>query len=200
MNHANCGFCEETTECLWSSMIVHLLSKSLRNMWSFIKQVSKFCFRYKLLWTIGIRVIFMALLGKNQTPNLKLESYKQIQKSASSPGCIQLARKWLAACENSHQKCKKKFKSDFKYPMRLISIANDTQRLISLDCSHSRDIRYVALSHCWGRMQFLKTCASNINRHMNYGIPHSELPQTFRDASECLCTLIYSPFRKVDEQ
>lgn len=144
--------------------------------------------------------MLMDLLGENETPNVKLESYKEIQKSASSPECIQIARKWLAACENSHQKCTRKFKSDLKYPMRLIFIANDTQRLISLDCSHSRDIRYVALSHCWGRMQFLKTCASNINRHMNYGIPHSELPQTFRDASKRLSTLIYPSFRKVDEQ
>lgn len=188
MIHANCGFCEETAGRLWLSTIVHFLSKPPRNMWSFIKQVSTFCFWYKLLWTFGVSVMFMALLGENESPNLRLEPHKQIQKSASSPGCLQLARNWLAACENSHQKCTKKFKSDFRYPMRLISIANHRQRLMTLDYGHSTGIRYVALSHCWGKMQFLRTCASNINRHINYSIPQNELLQNFRDASKCLCT------------
>lgn len=114
---------------------------------------------------------------------MKLQPYKKIFKSSSSPECLQLAREWLASCESAHAKCKED-KSAFEYPTRLIEIADGTYRLITMDLNRSTSTRYVALSHCWGKAQPLKTSRANIDRHIEIGISQSELPATFIDASK----------------
>lgn len=124
-----------------------------------------------------------AILDGIDVPMLNLEPYKQSLKSTSLAGCIQLAREWLARCEESHAECNQEERSDFEYPLRLIEIADESKRLVILDSSRSRSVRYVALSHCWGAEQPLRTCSTNIDRHKE-GIAQSDLPATFRDASE----------------
>lgn len=117
---------------------------------------------------------------------LNLEPYKQSLRCASLAGCIPLAREWLVRCEESHVECVNEDKSDFEYPLRLIEMDDESQRLTAIDSSRSRSVRYVALSHCWGAAQPLRTCSTNIDRHMKDGIPQSHLPATFRDASESI--------------
>lgn len=124
-------------------------------------------------------------------PNL--EPYKQSLKSASLAGCIQLAREWLARCEQSHAECNNEGKSKFEYPMRLIELTDESQKLEMIDLSPSRSVRYVALSHCWGAAQPFRTCRRNIDKHIKDGISKNDLPVTFRDASEsafllCVCS------------
>lgn len=125
-----------------------------------------------------------ATLDGIDAPMLNLEPYKQSLKCASLAGCIQLTRDWLARCEECHAECNQEERSDFEYPLRLIDIADESQRLTTIDSSRSRSVRYVALSHCWGATQPLRTCSTNIDRHIEYGISQSDLPATFRDASE----------------
>lgn len=129
-------------------------------------------------------------LEENAEPRIQLEPYKQSLQSASLAGCIELAREWLARCRNSHAECEETSKSEFNYPMRLINIAGETQRLVTIDVIRSRIVRYVALSHCWGITQPLKTLGSNFDRHVKDGIPLSDLPRTFRDASKSILSSV----------
>lgn len=122
-------------------------------------------------------------------PNL--EPYKQSLKSPSLAGCTQLAREWLARCEQSHVECDNEGKSEFEYPIRLIEIIDEPQKLVIADSSRSRSVRYVALSHCWGAAQPFRTCRRNIDKHIKEGISKNELPATFRDASESVFCYAY---------
>lgn len=132
-------------------------------------------------------------LDENDEPKMKLEPYKQSLEFASLAGCIEMAREWLVRCKNNHAECQNTEKSDFNYPMRLIDIDGQAQQLVTINLVTSSIIRYVALSHCWGNAQPLKTLSSNIDRHVKDGIPQSDLPATFRDASksisECLISI-----------
>lgn len=138
------------------------------------------------------------LLDENQAPRVKLEPYKQSLQCASLAGCIELAREWLARCRNSHVECEEISKSEFNYPMRLIDIAGEAQRLVTINVVKSRLVRYVALSHCWGGAQPLKTLGSNIDRYVKDGIPHNDLPATFRDASKSILFLCNMTATKLD--
>lgn len=129
-------------------------------------------------------------LEEDAEPRIKLEPYKQSLQSTSLAGCIELAREWLARCRNSHTECEETSKSEFNYPMRLIDIAGGTQRLVTIDVIRSRIVRYVALSHCWGITQPLKTLCSKFDRHVKDGIPLSDLPRTFRDASKSISSSV----------
>lgn len=133
------------------------------------------------------------MLEDNEGPTLKLQPYKEIFKSSSSPECLQLAREWLVSCESVHAKCKED-KSAFEYPTRLIEIADGAYRLVTIDLNSSRSTRYVALSHCWGKAQPLKTCRANIDRHMENGVSQSELPATFIDASKSTSSSVSGNF------
>lgn len=132
-----------------------------------------------------------AILDGIGEPMLNLEPYKQSLKCPSLAGCIQLAREWLARCEEGHAECNNVDKGDFEYPLRLIELADESQRLTTIDSSRSKSVRYVALSHCWGPAQPLRTCSTNIDRHRGDGIPQSDLPATFRDASESIFGCAY---------
>jgi hypothetical protein len=48
--------------------------------------------------------------------------------------------------------------------------------------------RYVTLSHCWGKADFIKLTAKNIEKWQD-GMPVVKLPQTFQDAIEFACQL-----------
>jgi len=63
-------------------------------------------------------------------------------------------------------------------PRRLVEISNSTARLCE-DLAGS--IAYVALSHCWGSIQPLKTTLTTLQAHKSGFLFHA-LPQTFQDA------------------
>jgi len=48
--------------------------------------------------------------------------------------------------------------------------------------SNGRKGRYCALSHCWGRVQPLKTLSENLSEHL-HSIPLKKLLKTFREAA-----------------
>lgn len=70
-----------------------------------------------------------------------------------------------------------------RLPTRLLylGVADDRFRLI--DTQASMDIRYTALSYCWGPYKSLKTITSNIDE-MKAGVQVSKLPKSLRDAIE----------------
>lgn len=74
-----------------------------------------------------------------------------------------------------------------KLPTRVLDVGDFTAGRIRL--RHSADLhpesptRYIALSHCWGRIEMLKLLSDDIDSYMD-GIEIAQLPKTFREAIE----------------
>jgi hypothetical protein len=99
---------------------------------------------------------------------------------------------WLRWCGQSHDCNKHKIKSKLALPTRVLYVgdpkdpgyASDFVCLVRISKT-SRE-RYIALSHCWGRLsdeekkRFCTTQANIVRRLRGFGL--SELPQSFQDA------------------
>ncbi|OCK82752.1 HET-domain-containing protein [Lepidopterella palustris CBS 459.81] len=121
------------------------------------------------------------------------DSHNDIQISlpvlleAEDPARFALLRTWLRWCDESHNCNKHNAKSKAALPTRLLYLGDldpDVLRLYSP--KEDDNIKYFALSHCWGKItennkrQFCTT-DDNINSRLK-GFSLSELPKTFRDA------------------
>ena len=94
---------------------------------------------------------------------------------------------WLAGCDASHLKCRHgvsgaKINRNPELPTRVINVgvADDFEDLCLL-VTNGRRGRYITLSHCWDKQNFLRTTKSSLldyQRHIDY----DALPNTFRDA------------------
>ena len=94
---------------------------------------------------------------------------------------------WLSTCREAHKQCRDQY--DALRPSRIIRIQDDIVKLVL----HLEDpilVSYVALSHCWGRSQPLRTTSENI-ANLQQGISHKSLPQTFKDAIRISWALDY---------
>lgn len=94
------------------------------------------------------------------------------------------AKARIETCSNAHI-CHEFSSKDRTLPTRLIEIPRDPEKSgIRLRNSSdlSRDTKYVALSHCWGKRPVpCLTTSKNLAKHLK-GICWSSIPQTFRDA------------------
>jgi hypothetical protein len=95
-----------------------------------------------------------------------------------------LLRAWLQQCDEDHE-CRSAFRTAI--PTRLLDVGTTKTGTLRLCCSNkNKTLKYVALSHCWGKpteeekRQFCTT-DENIEVRQN-GFDISELPKTFRDA------------------
>jgi hypothetical protein len=91
---------------------------------------------------------------------------------------------WLRRCERGHHDCF--LQNPLDVPTRLLDVSGNTGniRLVETDREFKgQNVRYVTLSHCWGRdiSHLPRTTRSNYSSHMR-GIPFADLPRTFRDA------------------
>ncbi|KAF1964876.1 HET-domain-containing protein, partial [Bimuria novae-zelandiae CBS 107.79] len=68
-------------------------------------------------------------------------------------------------------------------PTRLIDVADDAVRLVELKdvVQDGEDRRYVALSHCWGKILIIRTLLENYEQHKR-NIDSGKLSKTFREA------------------
>ena len=107
-----------------------------------------------------------------------LERYKPIPRQAIDPACLSLAKQWLSTCQNGHRRCDEKF--DTAGPSRLVELRGDVIKLV-LNPEESTRGSYVALSHCWGGSQPLKTTLKSLAGFREQ-IPANDLPRTFSDA------------------
>jgi hypothetical protein len=134
---------------------------------------------------LGSRLLqhFLTLFKDGKTETLKLfANYDSIGGIPSQIFCM--LRDWLRRCERGHRRCSLQNLIDVL--TRLLDVSGDTGniRLVETDSEiKRRHVRYVTLSHCWGRdiSHLLKTTYSNYSSHMR-GIPFATLPRTFRDA------------------
>jgi hypothetical protein len=146
------------------------------------KFISNWVFNVSML---GSRLLqpFLTLFkdGETETPK-PFANYDSIGGIPSQIFCM--LRDWLRRCERGHYRCS--LQNPIDVPKRLLDVSGDTGniRLVETDSEiKRRHVRYVTLSHCWGRdtNHLPKTTHSNYSSHMR-GIPFATLPRTFRDA------------------
>jgi serine/threonine protein kinase len=90
-----------------------------------------------------------------------------------------VASTWLRTCDTYHEHCSHRVE-DF-FPTRILNVGaeGDTIRLQS--SLHELASPYVALSHCWGADNVLKTTSQTLNERL-LGIQSSSLSNTFQNA------------------
>jgi hypothetical protein len=105
--------------------------------------------------------------------------------TATSPeAAAALGRAWIKNRQKNHSTTCRVAKSANWQPTRLIQVRNigrDCQAHLCLSTSLPRDIRYITLSHCWGRLEIFKLLLSNID-DLKRSIPLHRLTPLFRDA------------------
>lgn len=118
-----------------------------------------------------------------------------IGERTSSLESMEQVCKWVTTCDQTHtEECRRR--EDQFVPTRLIDVGlldappswppgpADRLKLVETEglCKH----RYVTLSHCWGRKEFARLLASNVEEYRTRGIPWSEICRNanFRDAIE----------------
>ncbi len=110
------------------------------------------------------------------------------QSQSMEPTVLQLqrlgeARKWLEKCQLEHTKCEVPGAQDLRLPRRVIDVGGGTDELnpfLFVPPAHAVG-QWVALSHCWGNSNSLKTTTALLETHMKY-LDVKKLPQTYRDA------------------
>lgn len=77
--------------------------------------------------------------------------------------CVDMAREWLAECRAHHsQTC---WPGSGSRPSRLIRVGSTDAEIVLCVSSPETKGDYVALSHCWGQKQPLKTTTTNFRQH-----------------------------------
>jgi hypothetical protein len=105
---------------------------------------------------------------------------KSFPENTSSAASLQQASGWLNYCLEKHTKCGSILKSEL--PTRVIDVGgSELEANVRLHESHREFDHYVALSHCWGKFQMIKTERDSIHLRTQ-SIPWSSLPRTFQEA------------------
>ena len=129
-------------------------------------------------------VITMCHIGQNITSTTSDAPLRDIQQDPLSQECINIILGWIETCVSTHNQCITK--SPSIKPSRLIEI-NESYLGGSYLCLRelqdlpATDLRYCALSYCWGSFNHLRTTSENLSRHRKK-IPIRSLPNTVRDA------------------
>lgn len=89
-----------------------------------------------------------------------------------------LAKKWLAECSDTHTLCNKRHSEEM--PTRLLKVDMECVRLV-LTKELGTIPHYATLSHCWGRLEFLKLTQDTVQSLMTR-VPTEKLPKSFQDA------------------
>lgn len=103
-------------------------------------------------------------------------------------------RDWLRSCNSNHDNCRSRTVGadqlwPRELPTRLLQIHQGSGQLGIKLVEHGAyedEVRYAALSHCWGESQPVQLLHRNVNEFTR-GIPIESLPLTFREAVE-LCS------------
>lgn len=100
------------------------------------------------------------------------------------PGSLQqsrLLRQWLDVCDTEHGHRTAEFLGTgaLQMPTRLIHILDSKIHLETTQ--ESSFVRYLALSHCWGKSPKLRTLTSNLSAFCTE-IPYDRLPLNFQEA------------------
>jgi len=116
---------------------------------------------------------------------------------------VDLFKQWLQACDQYHPICHRdygRFRDSSQRDSEEEALSRLPTRVIDIDFGtnlrlkdfsnvdrYNEDVRYITLSHCWGKLpderkrQYCLT-TDNINQRFNDSFSIAELPKTFRDA------------------
>jgi hypothetical protein len=100
-------------------------------------------------------------------------------------GCedsLKTIKRWLDECDQEHACLRPDLK---EMPTRLLQCSATTDpgfvRLVSTQGLHALNVRYTALSYCWGGKTQVRTLKANADQHKQ-GIRLDTLPRTIQDA------------------
>jgi hypothetical protein len=99
-----------------------------------------------------------------------------------------LVEHWINNCCVNHKKCSTAQKEGVPLitplPTRVLELSGDPEAPPSVRLLYTNGTQgsYCALSHCWGKVEILRTLHKNLEDHY-MGIPLAALPKTFRDAA-----------------
>ncbi|KAF5627028.1 tol [Fusarium sp. NRRL 52700] len=88
---------------------------------------------------------------------------------------------WIKDCVDTHEGCESQIhgqSASFICPKRLLDLSNGT---LVLREDLGQKLRYVCLSHCWGKIKIVKTTTQTI-ASFKKEVPLEQLSKTFRDA------------------
>ncbi|KUJ18197.1 HET-domain-containing protein [Mollisia scopiformis] len=124
--------------------------------------------------------------GSNKfSPSLQLSDWSPVSS-------IVRARQWLAACSQEHPR--RQAQKTGQLPARLLYIrkppAAIDQPIVQLVETKDLEISapYAALSHCWGRLDFVKLTSETLDSFKT-GIPFDILTKTFQEAIQVTLNL-----------
>ncbi|KAI1456095.1 heterokaryon incompatibility protein-domain-containing protein [Annulohypoxylon moriforme] len=108
--------------------------------------------------------------------------------SSNCPEAHSLLKSWLASCVRHHKGCRETIsgkvldeRKESMLPTRVIDVGPpDGSRDPRLMISKGGRGHYIAVSHCWGKHQPLKTEKHSLDDRIQ-GIPWDTLPKTFQD-------------------
>lgn len=105
--------------------------------------------------------------------------------SSGSDGALNLADYWIRDCIANHGDCRVNGSNDVAtfVPTRLLDVSDNKLRLVNSasTISDDSDRRYVALSHCWGKIHIIRTLKENVALHSSH-VDFEELSKTFKEA------------------
>jgi Heterokaryon incompatibility protein (HET) len=104
-------------------------------------------------------------------------------EDSSSSESLKQAVDWLRDCLENHAQCQWSRESETELPTRILDVGSleEEDPQVKLYETKAETGLYVALSHCWGESQMIKTEHSSFNARKN-GIPWDRLPKSFQDA------------------
>ncbi|EPE29788.1 hypothetical protein GLAREA_00948 [Glarea lozoyensis ATCC 20868] len=107
-------------------------------------------------------------------------------QTTSSPLTMALISKWLENCLDSHPKCT--HEGDPTLPTRVLDVGGISSKSVKVVETCGGNGRYLCLSYCWGKSEFIKTTRKNLDDH-KIAIQFDSLPQVFQDTIEIARTL-----------
>jgi len=106
----------------------------------------------------------------------------QISPEMTSDSVFQQISCWIQHCDENHKHCLRDANST---PRRLLEIGDPLQNgetwTIRLVQDIQESVKYIALSHCWGKSQNLTTTTASLESRLK-SISWNDLPKTYQDA------------------
>ena len=104
---------------------------------------------------------------------------RPVNLAVSSDKSFATAKEWIRHCHEWHPECRPYYK--FDVPSRLLSVLDDSVKLVET-ARLTNEIRYAALSYCWGGEQKEQTNTANLRQRERVGLKVAELCGTLQDA------------------
>ena len=107
-----------------------------------------------------------------------------IPANTADPQCLDLARRWLTECLQSHKNCPPPAVHQKFYPSRLLNLGNTLNATTCRLQNCAAEIPtgpYCTLSHRWGKGEFVNLRSETLHK-LERGISTSSLSKKFQDA------------------